>query len=203
MTIKICIIGNAGSGKSTLVGDLFASLKKMGTNAELVTEYIRTDIQLNGPMKSVWEQYRTLQNQKTIEDAVPDNVDFVLIDSGTLTPFFYTALYANTEDPRQRIVVQDMFKSLTDDLFCKRYDLVFFLPRDATYSVNPNILSDGTRYQSEEDIESLERHMQMMFNGVFKYSNVITVNVPLKERTNYVLEKVMEFKRSIIKPGIL
>lgn len=189
-TRKICFIGNAGSGKSTLSGDLYVHLKKQGVNAELVPEYVRTDIQLNGPMTSVWEQYRTRDNQKQLEDAIPDNVEFMVTDSGVLTPYFYSCLYVNNDNPRERIVLRDMYKMLLDDLYLRRYTHIFFLPMAETYAANPDILNDGTRYQSREEIETLEIHFDLVFTKLHKLANIHVLDCPLANRLSKVLEIV-------------
>lgn len=186
MNKKICIIGNAGSGKSTLTTDVFTRLKKLGKNAELIPEFIRTDIQVNGPMGSIWEQYRTRMNQMYIEDAVPQSVDYTIIDSGTLTPYFYSVLYTTGEE-RERLVLQDMYKFFIDDLYKKRYDYVFFLPRKQTYENNQNILFDGTRYQSMDEIDQLEMHMGLYFAKACKLDNIHVLDVPLTERADAVM----------------
>lgn len=188
MTKRICVIGNAGSGKSTLVTDLFTVLKKQGKNVELVTEFIRTDIQLNGPMRSIWEQYRTRTNQQELEDAVPSSVEYAVIDSGTLTPLFYSALYADKTDPRQRLVLQDMMRYFINDIYNKRYDYVLYLPSSQTYEANANILADGTRYQSTSEIAQLEAHMNLYFTQVYKLDNVYCLNAPLAERINEAIK---------------
>lgn len=185
---RICIIGNAGSGKSTLAGKLFSALKPQGINVELVPEFIRGDIQMNGPMQSIWEQYRTRSSQKEIEDSLPQNIDVAVIDSGTLTPYFYSALYSNKENERERLVLQDMYRFLLDDIYKRRYDYIFFLPREKTYASNPNILSDGTRYQSAEEINTLETHMALLFGNLHKVSNVYVLDCELDERLDTVLE---------------
>src|SRR5690554_6481933 len=132
MTKKIAFIGSAGTGKSTLATDVFTHLKKQGKNVELITEWVRYDIQSNGPMKSIWEQYRTLHHQRQIEDAVPDNVEWMITDSGTLTPYFYACLYTKKTE-RERLCLADMFKFLIDDLYKRRYTYVFFLPGSEVY----------------------------------------------------------------------
>lgn len=190
---KICIIGNAGSGKSTLAGKLFSALKPSGANVELVPEFIRGDIQINGPMQSIWEQYRTRFNQQEIEDAIPKNVDYAIIDSGTLTPYFYASLYSNGENERERLVLQDMYRFLSNDLYKRRYDHVFFLPRAQTYALNPNILGDGTRYQSADEIDILETHMELMFGRLCRLDNVHVLDCALDERVDQVL-KIIEVK---------
>jgi GTPase SAR1 family protein len=63
---KIIFIGTASSGKSTLSTNVFSTIKSAGYNAELVDEFIRRDIQANGPMESIWEQYRTRAKKKEI-----------------------------------------------------------------------------------------------------------------------------------------
>jgi nicotinamide riboside kinase len=151
---RIVFIGAAGSGKSALSAQVFAALKTAGRRTEHVHEFVRYDIHRNGAMTSIWEQYRTRQYQKELEDAVPPLVDYVICDSGTLMPFFYATLYANPSDPRERLVLQDMYKYLLDDLYLYRYDLVFLLP------VMPHVkLADGTRYQTTEQIKLLDEHM--------------------------------------------
>lgn len=187
MTKRISLIGAAGCGKSTLAAQLFSEMKRKHINVELVDEWIRRDIQKNGTMESIWEQYRTRFHQKEIEDAIPQEVDYAVIDSGTLTPYFYSCLYANKEDPRERLVLQDMFRYFIDDLFMKRYDYVFYLPSKKTFSKDDDILKDGTRYQSPEEMEILSRHMDLMFRQLYKLDNVFVIDGPLEDRLQRAL----------------
>lgn len=161
--MRIAFIGTAGCGKSTLSSQVYGALKQAGRSVEHVHEFIRHDIHANGPMTSIWEQYRTRQYQKELEDAVPDVADYVIIDSGTLTPYFYAVLYADPSDPRQRLVLHDMYKYLLDDLYLKRYDLIFYIPLIG----EPNV-HDGTRYQSEQEIRVLDQHMNLMFTKLHR-----------------------------------
>lgn len=192
---KVCFIGNAGSGKSTLSADVYVSLKKQGINAEIIPEAVRTDIQLNGPMTTIWEQYRTRSIQKDLEDAIPENVDYMITDSGVLTPYFYSCLYVNNSEPRQRIVLRDMYKMLLDDLYLQRYTHVFFLPMAETYAANPRILEDGTRYQTREQIETLEIHFDLIFTKLHKLDNIHVLDCPLGERLERVMEIITKVDR--------
>jgi len=191
VTKKIAFIGSAGSGKSTLAADVFVELKKKGHKVELVTEWIRQDIQVNGPMTTIWEQYRTLHHQRSIEDAVPKEADWMITDSGVLTPYFYSCLYTNKANERERLVLADMFKFLIDDLYQKRYHHVFFLPGKYTYSTNKNIAKDGTRYQSDEELQILDDHMRLVFTRMFKVDNIIELDVPMTKRTKEVLKVLL------------
>lgn len=183
---RIVFIGAAGSGKSALSAQVFSALKSAGRHTEHVHEFIRVDIHRNGPMTSIWEQYRTRQFQKELEDAVPPVVDYVICDSGTLTPFFYATLYANPSDPRERLVLQDMYRYLLDDLYLFRYDLVFFLP------VMGNVkLDDGTRYQTPEQIKQLDDHMRLFFTKLHPMSNIYFIESNFDQRLDDVMWKIL------------
>lgn len=189
----VALIGSAGCGKSTLAADLFAQLKKKGYNTELVNEFIRADIQANGPMQSIWEQYRTLHHQRQLEDAVPDSVDWVITDSGCLTPYFYSCLYASKANERERLVLADMFRFLIDDIYKRRYEYVFFLPGSVTHDKGKDdILKDGTRYQTAEELAILDDHMRLVFTQMFNVDNIINVTEPLNKRANVVLKMLLE-----------
>lgn len=190
MTKRIALIGAAGSGKSTLAAELFVELKKQGKNVELISEWVRSDIHLHGPLQSIWEQFRTRMHQKELEDAVPNNVEYIITDSGTLTPYFYACLYANNKDDRQRLVMQDMHKWFLDDLYLRRYDYVFFLPTTETYKVKPDMLEDGTRFQTSEEIDTLEMHMSLMFGRLHNLDNVYVLDSPLNDRCQKVIQNI-------------
>ena len=190
MTKKISFIGSAGVGKSTLAADIFVKLKKKGYNTELVSEFVRTDIHLNGPMKTIWEQYRTLAKQREIEDAVPKNVDWVIIDSGTLMPYFYSCLYTDKADERERLVLSDMYKYLIDDLYTKRYEHVFFLPGKYVYKKD-NSIEDGVRFQTKQELDILDKHMNLVFTQLFKMDNIHYLNVPVNKRVKEVLKIIL------------
>lgn len=186
MTKRIVFVGAAGCGKSTLATQVFSYLKTHNINAELVDEFIRRDIQLNGPMKSIWEQYRTRFRQKELEDAVPNTVDYIICDSGTISPYFYASLYANPLEERQRLVLQDMYRYFIDDLFLKRYDYIFYLP--ILWQNRKDILEDGTRYQTKDEIKILDDHMQLMFLRLFNSKFVYNIDVSYEKRFDEVIK---------------
>ena len=183
--MKVVFIGTAGSGKSTLAAQVFTALKTSGHKVKLVREFVRHDIHSNGPMTSIWEQYRTRQYQKELEDAVPDMAEYVICDSGTLTPYFYAVLYADPSEPRQRLVLQDMYKYLLDDLYLKRYDHVFYI--SAIDGVN---LKDGTRYQTDEQINTLDEHMKLIFTKLHRLSNIHWIQSSFENRLEEVMQKI-------------
>jgi len=184
--MRIAFIGTAGSGKSTLAAQVFAALKVAGRKVEHIHEFVRNDINAHGPMTSIWEQYRTRQHQKELEDAVPNIADYVICDSGTLTPYFYAVLYANPAEPRERLVLQDMYKYLLDDLYLKRYDLVFYVPL-----IKGSDLNDGTRYQSDDEIETLDEHMKLIFTKLHRLDNIHHVQQGFERRLEEVMWRIL------------
>lgn len=182
---RILFVGAAGSGKTTISTEIFTELKKQNLKVELVHEWVRYDIQSNGPLTTIYEQFRTIYHQKYLEDSVPQNVDYIITDSGTLTPYFYACLYINQNNARERIVLQDMYKMLMDDIFLKRYDYVFYLPLKYNNSINMN---DGTRFQNFDQTKILDTHMNTIFNVTNKMNNIYTIDVDLKERKSKILE---------------
>ena len=187
---KVVFVGGPGSGKSTISAEVFVELKKRGANVELVTEWIRQDLWINGPMTTIWEQFRTYAKQREIEDSVPTTVDWVVTDSGTLTPYFYAIEYCDQKDPRQRLVLHEMYNRLVTDIFTNRYTHIFYLPTTETYKRNSNILSDGTRFQTLEQVNKLDQNMRITFCEMIKNDSVYTVDVPLEERSQFVLDKL-------------
>lgn len=184
--MRIVFVGAAGSGKSTLSSQVFSNLKQAGRRAEHIHEFVRYDINANGPMRSIWEQYRTRQYQKELEDSVPNVADYVICDSGTLTPYFYAVLYSDPSDPRQRLVLHDMYKYLLDDLYLRRYDLIFYLPM-----VTEPDLHDGTRYQTDEQLAVLDQHMSLVFTKLHRLPNIHWVQADFSFRLEEVMWKIL------------
>jgi deoxyadenosine/deoxycytidine kinase len=86
--IVVNFIGAPGAGKSTLAADVFAELKWLNINSELVTEYAK---------EMVWEEnYKILGNQLFLLsqqqnriERLKGKVDVVVTDS----PIFHSLLY--------------------------------------------------------------------------------------------------------------
>lgn len=184
--MRVVFVGCPGSGKSLLSSQVYTSLKQAGRRVEHIYEFIRYDINSNGPMTSIWEQYRTRQYQKELEDAAPSVADYVICDSGTLTPYFYAVLYCNPADTRQRLVLQDMYKYLLDDLYLRRYDQIFYLP----IILQPD-LNDGTRYQTKEQIKILDQHMSLVFTKLHYLPNIHIVQSGFDRRHQEVMWKIL------------
>ena len=185
MKKMIAFVGAPASGKSTLASMVYNDMKLSGVNVELVPEFIRYDIHAHGPMKSIWEQYRTRQHQRDIEDAIPQSAEYAVIDSSTLLPFFYACLYADQADARQRLVLHDMYRYMLDDLYLKRYHAVFYLPVIDLPSLN---FEDGVRFQDADEIATLDTHMNLAFTKLYRPGNIFQIDGPYGDRLGKVNE---------------
>lgn len=132
-TITISLFGPPGSGKSTLAAFVFAKLKMMGVNCELVTEFAKD---------KVWEKNNeALSNQIYIfakqyyrMSRCTGQVDVIITDS----PLFLGPFY--NKDPEIDEPLKQLARVITE-----RYDnLNYFLRRVKKY--NP-----VGRLQSEEE----------------------------------------------------
>jgi hypothetical protein len=189
-TKRITFIGGPGSGKSTTAADLFVQLKKLGKNVEMIQEWIRRDIMRNGPMKSTFEQYRTMMYHRREEENFPPHVEYLIHDGNTLLPYFYAALYADKSDLKERLVIQDMYASMLDDLYSRKYDLIYFLPRIHAVSTGTPF-EDGTRIQTPDQVDLLERYMSLMLTEVHRMDNVRVLDCPVGERNFHLLADIV------------
>jgi hypothetical protein len=189
-TTRIVFIGAPGCGKSTLAADVFVALKKLGKNAELVPEWIRRDIMKNGIMGSVFEQYRTLMYHQREEEDFPPQVEYLVQDGGTLLGYFYAAVYSSKTDPKERLVIQDLYDHLLSALYGKKYDHIYYLPRTQVLETGANI-ADGTRFQADGDYDVLETYMKLIFTEIHRMDNVRVLNCPLDQRVPTVINDIL------------
>lgn len=181
---KIVFIGAPSSGKTTLAHNVFVELKKKNYKVEIIQELVRNEIQLNG-IPDLWEQYRFYMIQNMYENALPKNIDYAVIDGGTIITFFY-CFRKNNKNERYKLLMMDMFKIFLDDLYSKKYDYIFYIPVEKVLEKNKDF-KDGTRFQDLEEILTLDSHMYLHLTKLHNIDNVYHVNCDLKERVNFVL----------------
>lgn len=112
----VALYGGPGTGKSTTAALLFAELKLLGYNAELVTEYAK-DL--------TWEQRRTtLGNQPYVTakqlwhlDRLSDQVDVIITDTSPLLALIYGH---DLVDEFKAYIKADWKARRTVDIFLRR-----------------------------------------------------------------------------------
>ena len=87
-TFFINIIGSPCSGKSTVAANLFAELKKLGTEAELITEYAKDCVWENS-IDTLEDQIFVFGNQFHRQKRIDGKVQFAVNDS----PFLLSSIY--------------------------------------------------------------------------------------------------------------
>lgn len=87
-TVVVNLMGGPGCGKSTTAALLYARMKLLGMNVELVREYVKTWAWENRPI-SQWDQMYFLGKQSIYESKLYGKVDYIITDSPILLAGMY------------------------------------------------------------------------------------------------------------------
>lgn len=146
MTLIINLFGGPGTGKSTTAAGLFALLKNMDVNAELINEYVKRWA-WEGRSISSLDQFYFFGKQARKEYTLFEKVDVIVTDSPIILSSFYTNKYGPEHQKAAiRSCLESYFKSC-DEKNVKRLNV--FLQRLKTY--NPK-----GRFQNEEQAKQLD-----------------------------------------------
>lgn len=107
--VVINLIGPPGTGKSTIASELFAKMKWMGLDVELVSEFAK---------ELVWEQRdETFKNELYIFAKqhhrlfrLKNKVDFIITDRPLILSLFYNKKYGDDSEPFRNIVLNEINK---------------------------------------------------------------------------------------------
>lgn len=155
-TLVVNFLAGPGAGKSTIAGSVFAELKWLGVDCELVTEYAKD---------KVWEEsYKTLANQLYVlgkqshrNFRLDDKVEVVITDSSVLMSLLYS-----TESRHQT----PEFIKVTIDEFNHYNNINFFVERNDYYIENG-------RYQTFEEAKNIDnRILKIMDDNDIGYSRI-------------------------------
>jgi nicotinamide riboside kinase len=141
----INLFGGPGVGKSTILSETFALLKRKHCNCEKVEEFAK---------ELVWdERYKTLENQIYIFGnqhhmlhRLKGKVDVVLTDGALFTSIIYTTVYKPSDKST------DAFKSLVYQEFIKYNNINVFIERETTYQ-------KIGRYQDEKQAKDVDKQI--------------------------------------------
>jgi adenylate kinase family enzyme len=156
---RICFFGGPGCGKSTTSAFVYAQLKKIGCNVELIQEYVKAWAYEQREVSS-FDQVYLLAKQIRMEDLVLRNkVGLVVTDSPVLMSTCYAKAYGFPA-----------WKSLIElaDEFEKAYpSLNIFLDRgDSEY------VAHG-RYQTKEEAVELDEMIKDLLSNSGKEYHVL------------------------------
>ena len=139
-TIVVSLFGAPGAGKSTLTAYVFAKLKMLGVNCEMVTEFAKD---------KVWEEsYKTLENQiyvfaKQLHRMwrLKDKVQFIITDS----PLPLSIIYDRDKNEDLKNLIITTFNSFDN--------INIVINRSTVYNQNG-------RYQNEEQANELDNQIR-------------------------------------------
>lgn len=180
-TFVLNLFGVPGAGKSTTAAYIFAKLKIMGVNAELVTEYAKD---------KVWEENQTaLKSQPYVFgeqfyklDRCRDKVELIITDS----PILLSILFG------KQPYLGKPFNDLVVNCFNSFNNINYLIER-----VNPYVTSG--RLQTEEEAEALKAPLLEILNknnipyqeikGDIKYYDKVIDDVYSKIENSRNMEK--------------
>lgn len=118
-TTVINLIGSPGTGKSTLASELFAKMKWLGYDVELVSEYAK---------ELVWEQrHETFKNELYIFAKqqhrlfrLKGKVKYIITDRPLILSLFYNNKYGDKSETFKNLVLEEVGKFKNIDIFLNR-----------------------------------------------------------------------------------
>ena len=111
---RIGFVGVPGSGKSSVARGLAARGYEKLKKVELVSEYARRFISKYGTIDQVSDQYKILQKQLDWENAIPqEETDVLITDSPVFIGFLYTLTLRNSNNLKDAMYVNDIFKNFS------------------------------------------------------------------------------------------
>jgi nicotinamide riboside kinase len=143
--LVVCFAGGPGSGKSTIAASVFATLKKMNINAELVTEYAK-DKTWEGNMCALRCQEYVFGKQSYKLARCKDDVDVIVTDS----PLFLGLMYNHNP------ALDEHFDHLVMNVFNSYNNMVYFVNRVKPY--NPSGRNQ-TEYESDKIAQNTKNLM--------------------------------------------
>jgi nicotinamide riboside kinase len=181
----INLIGQPGAGKSTLAATVFAKLKMLGVNCELVTEFAKD---------KTWEQNTTaLSNQIYVfakqyyrMDRCSGKVDVLITDS----PLIMSPMYNKDMD------IDKPLKELVSAINGKYHNLYYYVKRVKKY--NPI-----GRSQTEDESDEIGMKLKQMLDDYgIEYTEVPgrleSADVIIEQLRPYVKDKMADTSDAII-----
>ena len=127
--LRIGYIGVPGAGKTTTARAVAGSLRSQSKfkTIELVAEYARVYIHKYG-IDSVYDQVRIMNKQLTEENNFPSTTEVMITDSPIFQGFGYALELRKEGDPKDTMIINDLFKEMNKLNEIPRYDIIFHIP---------------------------------------------------------------------------
>lgn len=151
MPTKIAISGTHGSGKSTLISEVYSKLKKRNIRVNMTVEVARKSIFLASNEKNADMQLDLFGKQISEEMEASRNCDLLICDRSIVDILMYTKLFLS-EDETAKLYRRAMDGFAKE--YCSTYDYVFKL----STIYNADLVKDDIRPKGEDlQIQASER----------------------------------------------
>lgn len=161
----INIFGGPGVGKSVTAAHVFAELKKLQKNCELVTEFAK-ELTYDESYRVMENQIWIFANQHQRLHRLKEKVEFIVTDA----PLFNSIIYSGKGDENKP------FHNFVIHEYSKYDNLNIFLDRETEYQ-------QVGRYQDEAGAKAIDLEVLRCFD----YFNIPYVKVGLKNATNTII----------------
>ena len=148
-TLIVNLIGAPGTGKTTIAADLFAKMKFIGIDVELVSEYAK---------ELVWEErHETFKNELYLFAKqhhrifrLYGKVDVIITDRPLILSLFYNQKYGDNSKEFNNLITHEVNKFQNLNIFLNR--------------INPYVTNG--RNQSEEESIEFAKEMEITFKDI-------------------------------------
>ena len=184
MKINIAIAGGPCTGKSTLTAALFAKLKTLGFDYDVIVEQGRTLKKEFGHCHSTFDRFYLWRQQEREELRSTARNGFV-----TDAPLFqlYSQAVYYSKEPRDMLAVRELLRMCLD--IADRYQLIVI-------AANPNEIpfeKDGWRKGSKKAARKKHQIVTSFCNHFF-YERVLFVKGSVSKRIGMVVKKLRELR---------
>ncbi len=167
-----------GIGKSTVAAAVFAKLKEIGYNAELVTEYAK-DCVYEERFKTLKDQVYMLGKQYHRIKNTLDSADILIVDSPILLSYIYFK-YNKLDKEIDNNIFKNFTFELERSLSCKKVNI--FLTKNESY------FQESGRIHSNDESKFIQNSILDMLNE--NNVNYIKINNEFKN-LNSTVESIL------------
>lgn len=149
-TTLINLYAGPGAGKSTKAAELFYKVKRLGIEAELISEYVKQWVWEERKI-CTYDQFYIFGKQAKKEYSLFGKVDYIITDAPMLLSVYYTSVFGSPEMAR---VFSDMYKVYVD--MCKESGvemLHYWVERQGVYQPNGRIHSEEEALAIDKDLQ--------------------------------------------------